>query len=249
MDSVSNPLHRRTAGTPHPILLSFSGIDGAGKTTQINNLIASLNQVGLRVRLIAFWDDIATLRRLRETTGHALFKGEKGVGSPDKPVKRRDKNVQSWYMIPVRMALVALDAIGLALVVARIKRTTVGRNRDADVVVFDRYLYDQLANLDMKNGVVRLYVRLLLKLIPHPRIAYLLDADPVLARARKPEYPLEFLLTNRARYLAVSKMAGMKVIHAGTPEEVGKNVLGEFSRTLAPFQNSPASEILTSNQG
>ena len=245
MDSASTPWDRRISGTPQLVLLSFSGIDGAGKTTQINNLIASLNQAGLRVRLIAFWDDVATLRRLRETTGHALFKGEKGVGFPDKPVNRRDKNVQSWYMVPVRMALVALDAIGLALVVARIKRTT-RRNGDADVVVFDRYLYDQIANLDMNNGVVRFYVRLLLKLIPHPRIAYLLDADPVLARARKPEYPLEFLLTNRARYLAVSKMAGMKVIHAGTPEEVGKNVLGEFSRTLAPFQNSPASEILTS---
>lgn len=245
MDSASIQWNRHTSAA-QPILVSFSGIDGAGKTTQINNLIAWLNQAGLHVRLVAFWDDVATLRRLRETAGHALFKGEKGVGSPDKPVNRRDKNVQSWYMVPVRMALVALDAIGLALVVARIKRKQISGNRDADVVVFDRYLYDQLANLDLNKKVARLYVRLLLKLIPHPDIGYLLDADPILARARKPEYPLDFLLTNRARYLAISKMAGMKVIHAGTAEEVGKNVLSEFTRTLAPFQDQPASEILTS---
>ena len=246
MDSASTQWDHRVSRAPHPILLSFSGIDGAGKTTQIDNLTSSLSQAGLRVRVVAFWDDVATLRRLRETSGHALFKGDKGVGSPDKPVNRRDKNVQSWFMIPVRMALVALDAISLALVVARIKRRALSSSRNADVVIFDRYLYDQLANLDTNKRAVRFYIRLLLKLIPHPAIAYLLDADPTLARARKPEYPLAFLITNRARYLALSKMAGMKVIHAGDPEEVGKIVLNEFTRRLAPFQDQPASQILTS---
>lgn len=241
MDSFSTQRGRRSLARPQAILVSFSGIDGVGKTTQINNLISWLHEAGLRARLVAFWDDVATLRRLRETAGHALFKGERGVGSTDKPVNRRDKNVQSWYMIPVRMALVALDAVSLALVVSKIRS-----KQDADVVIFDRYLFDQLANLDMNKAVIRLYVRLFLKLIPHPAIAYLLDADPVLARARKPEYPLDFLLTNRARYLAVSRIAGMKVIHAGTPEEVGNSVRNEFKKKLAPFRGGHASEALTS---
>jgi thymidylate kinase len=228
------------AEKPHPLLVSFSGIDGAGKTTQIGNLIAWLEGAGLRVKLVTFWDDVATLKSLRETTGHALFKGEKGVGSPDKPVNRRDKNVQSWYMVPVRMMLCSLDALGLATVIAKLKH-----NPDADVVIFDRYLYDQLANLNPENSASRIYLRILLKLIPHPDIACLLDADPVLARARKPEYPLDFLLSNRARYLAVSKMAGMKVIHAGTPEEVGTRVRSELTKKLASSQNWPAPEILT----
>ena len=43
----------------------------------------------------------------------------------------------------------------------------------------------------------------------------------------------------------MSKMAGMKVIHAGTPEEVGNRVLNEFTKKQAPLRGEPASEILT----
>ena len=51
------------------------------------------------------------LTGVREFSGHTLFKGEKGVGSPDKPVNRRDKNVRSWYMTTVRLLLYFLDAM------------------------------------------------------------------------------------------------------------------------------------------
>jgi thymidylate kinase len=39
--------------------VSFSGIDGAGKSTQIDALCLRLKGDGLRVLLIRFWDDIA----------------------------------------------------------------------------------------------------------------------------------------------------------------------------------------------
>jgi len=96
-----------------PILVSFSGIDGAGKSTQIDALTARVNEIGLRVLLVTFWDDVARLTRLREASGHTLFRGEKGVGTPTKPVNRRDKNVQSWYMTPVRFFLYFADALSL----------------------------------------------------------------------------------------------------------------------------------------
>ena len=162
----------------HPRFVSFSGIDGAGKSTQIETLRARLNEVGVHVLLVTFWSDVARLTRIREVTSHTLFKGDRGVGTPTRPVNRRDKNVRSWYMTAVRFALYFVDAISLRFVAAK---TLSG---DADVVIFDRYLYDELANLSLRNPIARAYARLLLMLVPKPDICYLLDADPVQACAK-----------------------------------------------------------------
>ena len=190
------PDHRRTK------FVSFSGIDGAGKTTQILALRTSLEEAGLRVLLISFWDDVARLTRIREVSGHTLFKGDKGVGTPAVPINRRDKNVRSWAMTLVRLFLYLIDAISLRSVVKKVLRS------GADLVIFDRYAYDELVNLKLSNPANRAYARLIMSFVPSPHISYLLDADPVQARARKPEYPVEFLHTNRESYLALNKLIG-----------------------------------------
>jgi len=218
---------RKLSETSRPILVSFSGIDGAGKTTQIEALQTRLGEAGLRVVCITFWDDVATLTRFREAAGHTLFKGEKGVGTPPKPVNRRDKNVRSWYMTLVRFCLYFLDAVSLRIVVGRTRRA------NADVVIFDRYHYDELANLSLGNRIARAYVRSLLMFIPRPDISYLLDADPVQARARKPEYPLEFLHSSRATYLALSALIGGMTIVAPQPVmDVGCQVMQKLQDVL-----------------
>jgi len=206
-----------------PYVVSFSGIDGAGKTTQIEALLVWLRDAGLKVRLLRFWDDITVARGLRAGMSHNLFKSEKGVGSPLKPVQRRDKNVRGWYMTAARLFLYLLDAVRLTFVVGTRSR------KQADVVIFDRYIYDELANLDLANPAIKAYVHLLLMLVPRPDVAFLLDADPGQARARKPEYPLEFLHTSRASYLALSQLSNMAVIAPGGAEDVTRLVLKEVA--------------------
>jgi thymidylate kinase len=76
------------------------------------------------------------------------------------------------------------------------------------VIICDRYIYDELSNLKLENTLSRRFVRLIARLVPLPDIAYLLDADPVAAYARKPEYPVEFMKKCRRSYYELAGILG-----------------------------------------
>jgi thymidylate kinase len=218
---------RNTSRNRRVFMISFSGIDGAGKSAQIQELSHRLADAGLRVRVVAFWDDVASFKGLREFLSRLLFRGESGIGTPSNPVSRRDKNVRSWPMAGLRFFLYFIDTMSLGLTTANANRSEV------EVLIFDRYIYDELANLNLDHRFTRTYASLLSKMAPHPDVAYLLDADPVQARARKPEYPLDFLETNRASYLALSELAGgITVVPAGSRPQVERIILETAFRML-----------------
>jgi len=208
------------------ILLSFSGIDGAGKSTQISALQSYLTEIGVRVMRLTFWDHAAVLTHFRQAASYGIFKGDEGIGTPDRPLNRRDKNVTSWYLTIVRLLFYLLDSLHLTLVVRR------ARASGTDVVIFDRYIYDELANLASNRWLIKAYIRMVLKCVPCPDIAYLLDADPLHARNRKPEYPIDFLQTNRAAYLNLTDFAKMTVIGPLPVLEVEQEIVKNMQERL-----------------
>ncbi|WP_109485579.1 dTMP kinase [Occallatibacter savannae] len=226
--------------------VSFSGVDGAGKTTQIDNLCAFLRENGIRYRVFRFWDDIARLTNVREGTGHRVFKGEKGIGSPERPINRRDKNVRGFPMTCIRMFLYLADALSTRKVFHRAMRG------DVEFVIFDRYTYDELANMNLPNPVVRAYVRFIMALVPRPDISFLLDADPDAARARKPEYPVDFIRINRQAYFDLNRLVGgLTVVEPMAIDEAKRQVVGRVAALLNATPVSGASQNLkfTSQSG
>jgi thymidylate kinase len=105
---------------------------------------------------------------------------------------------------------------------------------DADVVIFDRYTWDELANLNLRNSVVRAFIRMLMVFVPRLHVSYLLDADPVQARSRKPEYPLDFLYANRQAYLTLARRIGGITVIAPMPiHQAAQQVLDRVREELS----------------
>ena len=186
-------------------LVTFSGMDGSGKSTQIEHLLKCLEARRHSTRLIAFWDDVVVLSRYREGFVHRVYKSQRGVGAPGKPVERRDKNVRRWYLNLARYVLYLADALHLARVVAK-------ERHSAEVVIFDRYIYDEWANLPLENALTRWYLRLAGAIVPRPDLAFVLDAEPRAARERKPEYPVEFLRQCRSSYKKLAVLLGRMTV-------------------------------------
>jgi thymidylate kinase len=211
-----------------PFLISFSGIDGAGKTTQIEYLSTYLQEHGLRVIRLSFWDDVAVWSKMRAGVGertvefcHADQIGEHSF------IPKNNKHIRKWYLTAARSCFYVLDVVRLR------RRLSHQHIKDADVVIFDRYIYDQIANFHSNSFVARAYSWLLLKLAPVPDLAFVLDTSPDAAFARKPEYPLEFMCENRQSFLCLRKLLPKLIIISDAEvDDVTTEIHGYVSRSL-----------------
>lgn len=206
----------------NPLIVSFSGIDGAGKSTQIQKLREYLAAHGVAIKELTFWDNVVMFPRMRAGFSRRVLQSDGSIGSPDKPADRRDKNTQNAPLLFGRSVLHLFDVVNLRRVVNKAKAENSG------VVIFDRYIYDQLAALPMQSWWARAFARVLLRIAPKPDLSYVLDADPEVARARKPEYPLEFMRKYRSSYLVLRKMANLQLIPPGDVDQVHQAIVDRF---------------------
>jgi thymidylate kinase len=208
-------------GTPQ--IVTFSGIDGAGKTTQINSLSEYLSQQGFRVAHVVFWDDVAFLSKLRAGVSLAVFR--KSSRATNTISLRHDKNVRTWYLMLVRAGFYLLDALSLRRVVSKLSR------HDHDFIIFDRYLYDELVQIQPRHWLTRAYIRLLLSVAPEPEFPFILDASPDEAFARKPEYPLDFMRDYRQAFLDLREfIPHLTVVEPSTVDNVQQLIVQRIAQ-------------------
>lgn len=204
------------------LLITFSGIDGAGKSTQIEKLREFFTRQGVAVRILTFWDNVAVFSSVRSGFSRKVLQSDGNVGSPDKPANRNDKNTRSFPLLAGRSFLHLLDVFRLRQIVRR-ERTGSG------VVIFDRYIFDQLAALPMQHWLARSYARFVLALAPKTDVSLLLDAVPEEARARKPEYPIDFMRHYRRSYLELRQLVPLTLIAPSDPDTVHAAIVARLN--------------------
>lgn len=168
-----------------PRLVTFSGLDGAGKSTLIADLATHLRERGHRVGVLTMYDDVSLyshLRRVRDMVRGTRGRAVAGSGA-----------LYSAVRSPAVRRIAFLGDL-LSLLARRAERGL----RGDDVLILDRYLYDTLA--DAAEGGGWPSIASLLRLAPVPDVPLLIDVEPEHAFARKGEYDLPYLAKRRAVY-------------------------------------------------
>lgn len=192
------------------VLITFSGLDGAGKSTLIEFLTTTLEGRRQPVTVLHLNDQVgvyAFLRGLRNRLRGAP-EGNLLPGAPDprsqklqRPAPRglrgalsRLRTALLWNKA-LRRLLYPLDLAIFVCYRAYLERA---RGR---VLIMDRYFYDTL--VDLTSGPPGPWTRLLERLTPRPTVPVFLDITPEESFRRKREFTIEYLSRRADAYRRV----------------------------------------------
>jgi len=195
-------------GCQRKVLITFSGLDGAGKSTLIEFLRATLERQQRPVAVLRMNDQVgvyAYLRALRDLVrGHRTQLLPPGTPDPRSQEKVRQPGWRSLlsrlrtailWNEPIRRVIYPIDLVVFVAYRAYLEKVR------GKVVIMDRYFYDTL--VDVSSVGNRLWTRLLERITPMPTLAIFLDVTPEESHRRKGEFSVEYL---RRRYLAYQQV-------------------------------------------
>lgn len=202
------------------LLVTFSGLDGCGKTTHVARTAAFLRDRGHRVHVLesahvslgAAWGRTRRLFSGKKRSGrssHAELRAK--IAEPRRHARdlRLSSALKGWLIYPI-------DCLVLSVWIRAL------RLRGCTAVVCDRYVHDMIVN--MHEPVCSL-TRLLLWLAPRPQAAFFLDADPGTARQRRPENDSAYYTSRYEKYRRLSDaFPSLMSVASTTIEEVQRRL-------------------------
>ncbi len=215
MANTRGPAHHRATyryESDDTVLITFSGLDGAGKSTLIEWLRASLERDGHSVVVLHMNDDVglyAYLRwlrnRLLRLLGRELPQPQPPGADPLDPSRPANRTWLRRAVRRVRYAVVWSETVRrciypVDLLVFLLYRIRCERLQER-VFIMDRYFYDTLVDLSERRR--HRWNRLLQRLTPTPDVPVLLEVSPEQAFGRKGEYSVDYLRRRWAAYQTV----------------------------------------------
>jgi thymidylate kinase len=181
---------------PRGRIIAVSGLDGSGKSTQVEALREALVRLGYDAAVEWTRLEASTLRRgifdlarvptetVLRLTGRLRTSTPSPAEAIDEAAARRRLRERSWLLTQLWVAFVTL------LHIAAQRRAVAGHLRAGRVVVCDRYALDVVADLRFHYGRGRRFrlQALLIRMLSHDaRRRYFLDVSPETALARTTE--------------------------------------------------------------
>ena len=168
-------------------IISISGLDGSGKSTQLKMLKSHLETQGKRVfyfHAVAF--GIAN-----------VLKGKKGSGKGTSVTKA------NWLKIKLRKIALVIDGIRFRKLALKLD------SEGYDFVLTDRFFYDSAINIAYLEG--RKTAPIAPRKLPRPNIAFYLKTDPgaIMGRKEAPEQGMDYLLKKKVLYDDFSQKYGL----------------------------------------
>lgn len=180
------------------MVVTFSGLDGAGKTTLISELARALELGGRTVTRLTMYDDVGLYSVIRRIRGAPLDLPKDAAQQPPKagvPSSDPSRPLLEAALAVLRARFVKTLLLPIDLLLFVAKRFRVARG--TDVLLMDRYFYDSLVEL---RGETAWWGRLFLALLPTPELSVFVDVDPAVAFARKGEYDIPELSRRERAY-------------------------------------------------
>ncbi len=215
-----------------PLLVSVSGIDGSGKSLQVEQLRGAFETCDIRVRCV--WARGASSRG----AGAVMRAGKRVIGARapagDRPshsdhdesprgeahrFNERQRRLRNPFVRWVFSIVYAIDLKMIYVIKVRLMLM------NGKVVICDRYVYDALVDFALFTGTDAskppFAINVMRALVPWPRVAVVLDVDPEEALRRKPEEGgTAHLEAARTMFLDLAKSHRLTVLPAGAPAEV-----------------------------
>lgn len=180
------------------MLITLSGLDGAGKTTLARKTKGILEKHNKRVTVLTMYDDISLYSFFRKIRSF-VFGSQKQKPKNNSPVSSIARNVLvRQFVYPIDAAIFFLRM----LYECRVK---------GNVLIMDRYFYDSLADIFNSNRCGLFRIGLFLLITPTPEIPIFVDVDAIEAFKRKREYSVSLLNEKRKIYQKIFKLVKKSV--------------------------------------